>query len=314
MNDAEKIYHYTSAETLIKYILKDMRIKFSNYNSLNDPRESKTWPFAFYSKGAGKINFNNFPSNLFETFSNQIVNNTFVFCCSRDTPDANKNNLNYNYKLGFGHPRMWAQYGNNYKGVCIAFNKEKLHKAILRNIPNEKIYYGPIEYCDLANKNNGLAFEITYVEDVLDLGMDRFVNKLLTKYSKEYYFTKDIDWQNEWEYRWVCYSEKEKEILIPITDCIEEIIIGQDCTFENITKIQNLTSVEKIPLNILYHQGRTINLFPFPSKDLYALDGISFSTNILANGGVYAQAHDNKGNPIPVHIGIDGAVRILNKS
>lgn len=30
MNEAEKIYHYTSAETLINYILKDMRIKFSN--------------------------------------------------------------------------------------------------------------------------------------------------------------------------------------------------------------------------------------------------------------------------------------------
>lgn len=91
----------------------------------------------FYYRGDGKINYNNFPSNLFETFSNQIVNNTFVFCCSRDTPNANKNNLNYNFTLGCGHPRMWAQYANKYNGVCMAFNKDKLHRAILKTIPNE---------------------------------------------------------------------------------------------------------------------------------------------------------------------------------
>jgi hypothetical protein len=305
----KRLYHYTQSETLYKLILKNMKIKFSKYQFLNDPRESKTWPFVFYSKESK--DYNNFSSKFFEDFSKYILDNSYVFCCSRDNPQANENKLDISFQSGFGHPRMWAQYAQNHTGVCIAFNKEKLHKAISITIDQETLFYGPVEYLNSASGPQNNAYHIQYIEDIYKKGISATVNSLLPKYSKEYFFTKHLDWQDEWEYRWICFSNKFDDLYIPIEDCIEEIIIGQDCSEFDIMEIKKACNLKNIKLSLLQQHGWSMSLSPLSEEKSVSLDGVSFST-LIPCAGVYAQGHDNLGKIVPIRIDSnDGSVRIL---
>ena len=43
------LYHYTRAETLVNHILPSESLRFSRFQNVNDPRESKDWVFGYLS-------------------------------------------------------------------------------------------------------------------------------------------------------------------------------------------------------------------------------------------------------------------------
>ncbi len=43
------LYHYTRAETLVDHILPSESLRFSRFQNVNDPRESKDWVFGYLS-------------------------------------------------------------------------------------------------------------------------------------------------------------------------------------------------------------------------------------------------------------------------
>jgi hypothetical protein len=130
---------------------------------------------------------------------------------------------------GFGLSRMWAQYGGNHNGVCLAFHRDKLESSINRALgASERLLKGKVDYEILKHEYErgagARAYEFTATSDP-----DRDFTQLAVKHQRQIFFKKSKDWKGEQEYRWVYIAQPgESDIGIDIRDCLAAIFLGVD--------------------------------------------------------------------------------------
>ena len=140
----EYLFHYTKAG-IFESIINNQELWFNNIYKTNDPYENKK--FDFYSKTEKKdisgeyVKINDDEEDAQVCFFQQLnrmknrIVKTISFCCG----DYNVNPLIDNNRPGYFYPRMWAQYADNSKGVCLVSDKHKLLKELKRVL--EKNYF-----------------------------------------------------------------------------------------------------------------------------------------------------------------------------
>lgn len=220
------IYHYTSIETLVKYILPTNTIKFGKYEDMNDP-----WEYNLKLVDLGDIDNYGFDYNTYRlvesTFDNFVRKHIHIFCTTK----------NYIFDdipiWGYNHPRMWAQYGRNHRGVCLAFNKEKLEKCIVNSVGDLKMVFSEcINYSSAfaeVNGRNKIIIDPSRIND------NAYLLNTLYEYitqNKVVFFTKREDWEDEKEFRFLVVSASNNAYYIDFKDALESIIVG-DKTFES---------------------------------------------------------------------------------
>ncbi|WP_318468306.1 DUF2971 domain-containing protein [Photobacterium leiognathi] len=127
LNDSKKyVYHYTSVDTAVDYILKDETLLVSCYNKTNDPKETKDW-FFIPGSNHGRCLDKYTPEYLSKIMNPVIKEATHVICFTKD--EVLTGNFNDMARRGFCKPRMWAQYGDKHKGVCLIFDFKELSEA-----------------------------------------------------------------------------------------------------------------------------------------------------------------------------------------
>jgi len=123
------VYHYTRSDTAAEYILPSMSLRMGLFEKLNDPREAKTWPFKFYARSPEL----RFDPEIFRAASEFVTKRSLILCCTRDDPAAKGEPL----RMGFGHPRMWSQYADNHRGICLVLDQEDLNATITKVVGSE---------------------------------------------------------------------------------------------------------------------------------------------------------------------------------
>jgi hypothetical protein len=168
-----------------------------------------------------------------------------VACFSQDRPEALKVTSSNFYKItdhfnrGYLLQRMWAQYGDNHKGICLAFDQQKLDKIFKGEaLQKDLLLSGPVKYylsslplLLAADEGNPTIFGST-VGDSPEQHISRF--------SDWFFFNKQDDWSNEREFRWV-YTGKEKlghHLDFQFADALEAIIVGDKFPIELYPKIK----------------------------------------------------------------------------
>ena len=217
--DDRLLYHYTNYSIAIENILNENTILFNRVNRTNDPLEFENFiHIASWSNEKEK-------SVMFDLLEigktcNDIVKNKFKICCfciDKDIEDFN-DYTSYTNK-GYCRSRMWSQYGNGHKGVCLIFNKDRLLEIIKNNFKN--VFAGEVHY-----KNN-----LSYLLDVTDIDydIDRKMKPFerVIKYINEYLFHKFADYKSEQEFRIALHSDDNNDsILIDFENSLEGIILG----------------------------------------------------------------------------------------
>jgi hypothetical protein len=312
------VYHYTSASTANDKILPTLTLQMGSFQNLNDPREARIWPFKFYSRSSSGNDL--FTPALFAEATKNITQRTFVLCCSRDDPSLNPESENRPVRSGYGHPRMWAQYADKHRGVCLVLDQKRLHENIASHFQREDFFFGPVEYLNttqgpISDPPIG-EYDLAYLEDFVESGLPNAMKNHIRTFHRALFFSKHQDWRDEWEYRWVGRSANEKPALVSIRDCLNAVIVGHDCP-ENITeKIIESCRETGTPVHRAHWQGWMLSLLPnalapeFQKQSVIVLDGISFSTRIPC-GGVFVQARDQHGNTRPLRIDNNGNVVIV---
>lgn len=312
------VYHYTRADTFADKILQSMTLRIGSFQSLNDPREAKTWPFKFYSRfqaGNGM-----FTPTLFDQATKNVTQRTLVLCCSRDDPSVNKDADDVAIRSGYGHPRMWAQYADGHRGVCLVLDHELLHESIISQFGADNLFFGPVEYLNTVRGPNSHlprgGYDLVYLEDYVKYGLSKVMESHIRLFHKEMFFTKHQDWRDECEFRWVLRSENDTPLFVPISDCLHAVILGHDCPDDMTERIIELCRASNIPVYRAHWQGWTLTILPnlldkeFHERPVVILDGISFSTKVPC-GGVFTQARDQYGNVRPIRIDNNGDVVLM---
>lgn len=221
------LYHYTKLETGFEYILDTGMLRMSQLSKVNDPKESKERRLGVShsvndSLPEGGLNsINNEANNIF-------LNKCRLMCFSCDNKKVLK--AEFYEKLFFrGHcrPRMWAQYADNHRGFCFVFDKKMLEQQIKFSIgKHDVLFKGKVKYCnyDVKYYHNALHLEYRYFKEC---GLEKYLYDVYFKrFKNELFFTKALDWRDEYEYRWVLACKEEKEVYIPIGESLKYICVG----------------------------------------------------------------------------------------
>lgn len=222
-NDADKfVYHYTGAEIARDYILKSWTLRLNTLAATNDPRESKSWDFSFWSSGkhdVGSID----TQQVSEWFSTVLKSRARIACFVRDqtplTGDHSKDIL----LRGLARARMWAQYADRHRGVCLVFDRARLIEAVAEHLAPRLCYVGNVSYKDRSAVPSLTPNEFMInVDQLIALGPERYALAHIMQYHDQLYFEKLSDWRDEVEWRILALGQDEGPLLLPI----ERVLVG----------------------------------------------------------------------------------------
>ena len=226
------IYHYTTAAKAIESILYERKILFTSLYRTNDPLEFENYQHGVTSYGSAKEEV----WRLFKTgdeINHAIKSTCKVSCYSMDNPQESRDSMTI-YHKGYCRSRMWSQYADNHRGICLVFNRQKILDTVAQKpeafaLPTSasfKLFNGRVKYeNDLSKLHAAL---------ILNLNTDRglSVDEFIQKNYESYLFCKLLDYRDEQEYRICLYSDsfKEKDVCeVDYLDALEAIILG--CKF-----------------------------------------------------------------------------------
>ena len=213
------IYHYTKADIAIEKILYDGTLKFGSLINTNDPQETRGWS-GFLDRTPEKDYLMN--SQVAEKFNvtlrQQILTKYKISCFSYGI--SNNDYSVFTDGAGWCHPRMWAQYAADNKGVCLVFNKDRLISSVVGCFGKDNVFSKKIDY-------------YTHVKQLPKPGelIDN-VESYIEKHKNEIFFSKYSDWKDENEFRVVVKSSNQAEEFVRFENSLAGIIVGVDFSIE----------------------------------------------------------------------------------
>ncbi len=245
------LYHYTSIESACK-ILKSNKLRLSNLTTMNDPLEfCEPDNFSFIGK------CENISKVIDELRLSLQERENFVrlFCFCKDefcnqeewqNQKAQHKASNLLHK-GWARNRMWAQYADNHKGVCLVFNKAEFKTKFMEmkvQVPQRKI----LEDREITYTNYLHEFKATMTDEINAKNHgDNFSHYFLDDKRLKYLFFKCEDYRDENEYRFVLIDNQLKsateELFVDIGTSLKAIILGQ--RFSNLIRLVPPIDVEQ---------------------------------------------------------------------
>jgi hypothetical protein len=235
------IYHYTRLETALEYILSKKTLRLGSLGKTNDPRESKPWNIPVPAvEGLGTLNDEkrSLVQKTLVEIKRIMRENWKVLCFTIDciyTDDfkdrITQKTTKYSYSiLGYTRPRMWAQYAESHRGVCLGFDGEKLNQNLQeRYKETHEIYFGKIEYTE----GIPIVFSIpplpyNLISDIESLGFNKAAKNYVSENYQRFFLKKNLDWESESEYRWLVYSPNTSDEYVSIEGIIKTVYVGVD--------------------------------------------------------------------------------------
>ncbi len=265
------VYHFTTKETALEHILPKKQIRLSSFQKTNDPKESKDWIFSLSLdiEAPLTVELKNDLAEIMKTGAIQIKEKCKVLCVSRDIY-INEEQHHLNHSRGYAKPRMWAQYGGNYTGVCLVFEKADLDKEIFNTSKNKNMacFSGNVNYSHTNFQRDALHLNISTFSDgkVIDRqALFEAIEKKVITHSNFYFFHKHEDWSTECEARWILRGVDAEPQLIDTTSSLKAIILGSDFNLAYLPLVTSAADELKIPILQLYWQNEYIHLLPAPN-------------------------------------------------
>lgn len=247
------LYHYTKRSTALEHILPHMSLWMGPYSQTNDPRENQRWGFGVTMSGAAsKEEFYRIAHAGWDE-EERIQSRLRVLSLSSDQirPDRPIRVED----RGFGLARMWAQYSERHTGVCLVFNRDRLHREIASTVGGtEKLWWGNVDYALLAERHehDWSAYDLDG-NRIDEIGHELAVLEHVTNHLKELIFVKSEDWRDEREFRWVYLADaKESDLFVAIRDCLKEVIVGLDFNDVYLPSLRELCGKACIPVRQMH--------------------------------------------------------------
>jgi hypothetical protein len=222
LNDS--LYHYTTREKALGFILPTGKLRMGLMRYMNDPREAKKWIIL----PQRVVDAPGYPKSeqellaLSDSVSELVQSTTKILSFTRDVPADDPYDV---FAHGYAHPRMWTHYADGHTGVCLVFNARALSRAIRGALRSKgRPWHDPVGYADEA-LDESPAFRIDYSR-IVEIGLDDAVSEHVAAHRDALFFRKNTDWASEWEYRWVLRSHEPAPLFVPIRAALRQVIRG----------------------------------------------------------------------------------------
>ena len=142
---------------------------------------------------------------------------------------------------------MWATYGQNHAGICFVIDDGKFKEENAELIKEYNIIDGKVEYNYDTFRGIPSTQSVVGLENLKktknitwqDLKNDDY-------FIKRRFFTKNPDWEGEFEYRFLTFSRDNNDIMLSIKDSLTMVICGIRFSKYYAPALINLFSKDKI--------------------------------------------------------------------
>jgi len=218
IDNEDTIFHYTKIGVAIEHILYEKRLKFSRGINTNDPREYRSWDLEPHLDG--NYTHEEFRQNWLEaekSFRKAKTSYKYACFCLNDPIGRERTRLS-----GYARLRMWAQYGEKFYGVCIAFSAKSLQKQFGEK---ETIYTKPVLY-DKDLERNDSVLSNADANEFLGNDKEVWATRYIQHHLDQIFFSKHEDYRDEKEYRIVVYDPNDVFEYLDISGCIKAVLLG----------------------------------------------------------------------------------------
>jgi hypothetical protein len=250
------LYHYTTAEAFLAYILPNRQLKMSTFVNVNDPFESRRWACSFGTESVEDLDI----LKLTSTFNIQVKGAAKVLCFAQD--DVNYPGGPASRRIngrGCAHPSMWERYAGGHTGVCLVFDKAVLEQDVRDSSQDGEILFGDgVTYRDIFGLE-GLYIQLDALDDrsILQTMRDHQIT-----HAKSFYFTKARDWRTECEFRWVVLTpsaETNTSRFVDIRRSLRGVILGDQFPFDAIPELGSALEGQDILLVDTFYMNGSLS-------------------------------------------------------
>jgi hypothetical protein len=214
----EWLYHYTTLETALVYILPTRQLRLSPFSKMRDPREAKEWfPAA--------VGYGDVPEDVLlqgiaasSAQANLLRDEFKLLSLTTDRDD----NAEGKYGRGFAKSRLWETYANRGTGVCLVLRKDTAVSSIPPRLARlGRQAHGPVVY-----RNTPIHTEVMFhFEDVLSGEVNAAAERIAENHLEKLFLTKNTEWASESEYRFVVRSKAAFE-FVDVSDSLVAVCRG----------------------------------------------------------------------------------------
>ena len=219
------LFHYTSYASALG-ILLSQQMRMGSLKNMNDPLE-------FQDHHKDSLVFNGNPSNeelalIMRRFKDSVTEREKAVrfaSFSMDLSKGSQGEYYNNLSKGWARSRMWAQYADNHKGVCLVFDKKKLVEDFENSFKSEM--------CETHCRKVEYTNNLDSLKETLSQPCDSF----LTLDKIQFLFLKCEDFKDEQEFRLLLINKKLKDeneiVSFSIANSICGVIPGTKFPKEN---------------------------------------------------------------------------------
>lgn len=218
--DNQYLFHYTAYPSALN-ILLSQQLRLGSLEKMNDPLEFEDHhgqPL-MYQGERSEEEYEEMVCDYEGAVSEKERSVRFASFSMDRYPCCN------NFSKGWARSRMWAQYADNHKGVCLVFDKTNLIKTFESSFKNDVCR----AYCK----------EIDYTNNLQPLGdtLSLPCKSLLTEDKIEFLFQKCEDFRDEQEFRLLLINtilrDSKEMVSFSIADSICGVITGVRFSTDN---------------------------------------------------------------------------------
>jgi hypothetical protein len=153
------------------------------------------------------------------------------------------------YGSAWARPRLWEQYGDRHRGVCLLFRREVFERTVSTHfsalgvgVYSEEVSYTPGGYATSDGKTlrDPALFDPKTARHALELHIHR--------HHRDFYFLKSDDWESEHEYRVVVFGQPAEFAFYPCTSSLRAVIIGERFPAWQVPGAQAVCDQAQVPL------------------------------------------------------------------
>lgn len=229
VTDADRfLYHYTKAETAIERILPNRSFKVGSFSCTNDPRENKEFRF-WLTAATNESLMGTSADELSTRFAKALQALAKVACFCTDTGPLSGDPISDISHRGLAKPRMWAQYAQDHKGVCLVFDAQRFAARIMAETTGDRVVCG--DKVDYSDRIFAPSFEDQHycinVDSLNRIGFENYAARHAYQFRRRLFFEKMSDWRDEREFRWIVLSPVRAALFIDYADSLVGVVIGE---------------------------------------------------------------------------------------
>lgn len=230
MDTPKCFFHYTTREAAFGHILPSRKLRFSPYEQMRDPMENKEWSW----RASWPVDNPDLEAEdpleeaffYFQELARKIRLQAHLLALTVDAPDYPA--PAEEFAKGWARARMWEQYAENHEGICLVFDREALEASLTHDLERQ-LGFGPYHRQVQYDAAGSAALQSTNLQPASwPMNFNGvFVEKYIEDHFDELFFKKTLDWQTEYEYRFVTTASPEQPLYAAYGDAMRGIVLGE---------------------------------------------------------------------------------------